>query len=194
MEPGKASSRRCAIYTRKSSEEGLEQDFNSLHAQREACESYIKSQQGEGWRLVKVAYDDGGLSRDRRISFRTECLRTAERELRRWRSSRQFERPGSSPSQRRARKIPSRHVARAQASPLEAESFIAHTANQDSGSISVVLQQEPDPSPANGGPDNACDAILDWSADFPLYRSPPNRSRPHCRGCRWCAIRRRLPW
>jgi site-specific DNA recombinase len=62
MEPGKASSRRCAIYTRKSSEEGLEQDFNSLHAQREACELYIKSQQGEGWRLVKAAYDDGGLS------------------------------------------------------------------------------------------------------------------------------------
>jgi site-specific DNA recombinase len=62
MEPGKASSRRCAIYTRKSSEEGLEQDFNSLHAQREACESYIKSQQGEGWRLVKTPYDDGGLS------------------------------------------------------------------------------------------------------------------------------------
>ena len=62
MEPGKVSSRRCAIYTRKSSEEGLEQDFNSLHAQREACESYIKSQQGEGWRLVKTAYDDGGLS------------------------------------------------------------------------------------------------------------------------------------
>jgi site-specific DNA recombinase len=62
MEPGKASSRRCAIYTRKSSEEGLEQDFNSLHAQREACGSYIKSQQGEGWRLVKISYDDGGLS------------------------------------------------------------------------------------------------------------------------------------
>jgi site-specific DNA recombinase len=62
MEPGKASSRRCAIYTRKSSEEGLEQDFNSLDAQREACESYVKSQQGEGWRLVKTAYDDGGLS------------------------------------------------------------------------------------------------------------------------------------
>ena len=62
MEPGKASSRRCAIYTRKSSEEGLEQDFNSLYAQREACESYVKSQQGEGWRLVKTAYDDGGLS------------------------------------------------------------------------------------------------------------------------------------
>jgi len=41
---------RCAVYTRKSSEHGLEQDFNSLHAQREACESFIKSQQGEGWR------------------------------------------------------------------------------------------------------------------------------------------------
>jgi site-specific DNA recombinase len=62
MKPAKASSRRCAIYTRKSSEEGLEQDFNSLHAQREACEAFIKSQTGEGWRLVKTAYDDGGLS------------------------------------------------------------------------------------------------------------------------------------
>ncbi len=57
-----ASLRRCAIYTRKSSEEGLEQDFNSLHAQREACEAFIKSQAGEGWRLIKTAYDDGGLS------------------------------------------------------------------------------------------------------------------------------------
>jgi site-specific DNA recombinase len=62
MEPAKASSRRCAIYTRKSSEEGLEQDFNSLQAQREACEAFIKSQTGEGWRLVKTACDDGGLS------------------------------------------------------------------------------------------------------------------------------------
>ena len=63
MEPGKpVSIRRCAIYTRKSSEEGLEQDFNSLHAQREACEAFIKSQTGEGWRLIKTAYDDGGLS------------------------------------------------------------------------------------------------------------------------------------
>src|SRR5215469_8519767 len=53
---------RCAVYTRKSSEEGLEQDFNSLHAQREACEAFIRSQQGEGWRLVETAYDDGGLS------------------------------------------------------------------------------------------------------------------------------------
>jgi site-specific DNA recombinase len=54
--------RRCAIYTRKSTEEGLEQDFNSLHAQREACEAFIKSQAGEGWRLIKTAYDDGGFS------------------------------------------------------------------------------------------------------------------------------------
>jgi DNA invertase Pin-like site-specific DNA recombinase len=63
MEPGKpVSIRRCAIYTRKSSEEGLERDFNSRHAQREACEAFIKSQSGEGWRLIKTAYDDGGLS------------------------------------------------------------------------------------------------------------------------------------
>src|SRR6202171_2623594 len=53
---------KCAIYTRKSSEEGLEQDFNSLHAQREACAAFIKSQAAEGWRLVKTADDDGGLS------------------------------------------------------------------------------------------------------------------------------------
>src|SRR5271166_137905 len=62
MEQSKSKARRCAIYTRKSSEEGLEQDFNSLHAQREACEAFIKSQAGEGWRLVKTAYDDGGVS------------------------------------------------------------------------------------------------------------------------------------
>jgi len=54
--------RRCAIYTRKSSEEGLEQSFNSLDAQREACEAYIASQKHEGWMLVTTAYDDGGLS------------------------------------------------------------------------------------------------------------------------------------
>jgi len=53
---------RCAIYTRKSSEEGLDQDFNSLHAQREACEAYIASQKHEGWCLVKTHYDDGGFS------------------------------------------------------------------------------------------------------------------------------------
>ena len=54
--------RRCAIYTRKSSEEGLDQTFNSLDAQREACEAYIKSQSHEGWKLVKAPYDDGGFS------------------------------------------------------------------------------------------------------------------------------------
>lgn len=54
--------RRCAIYTRKSSEEGLEQSFNSLDAQREACEAYIASQRHEGWLLIPTAYDDGGLS------------------------------------------------------------------------------------------------------------------------------------
>jgi DNA invertase Pin-like site-specific DNA recombinase len=53
---------RCAVYTRKSSEEGLEQEFNSLHAQREACESYIASQRSEGWVLVRDHYDDGGIS------------------------------------------------------------------------------------------------------------------------------------
>src|SRR6516225_705347 len=63
MEPGKpVSIRRCASYTRKSSEEGLEQDFNSLHAQREACEAFIRSQAGEGWKLIKTHYDDGGIS------------------------------------------------------------------------------------------------------------------------------------
>ncbi len=53
---------RCAIYTRKSSEEGLEQDFNSLDAQREACAAYVASQKGEGWKLVPECYDDGGRS------------------------------------------------------------------------------------------------------------------------------------
>ena len=53
---------RCAIYARKSSEEGLEQDFNSLDAQREACAAYILSQASEGWKLLPENYDDGGLS------------------------------------------------------------------------------------------------------------------------------------
>jgi site-specific DNA recombinase len=53
---------RCAIYTRKSSEEGLEQSFNSLDAQREACEAYILSQRHEGWRMLPARYDDGGYS------------------------------------------------------------------------------------------------------------------------------------
>src|SRR5437764_8521630 len=53
---------RCAIYTRKSSEEGLEQEFNSLQAQREACEAFISSQRQEGWSCLPQAYDDGGRS------------------------------------------------------------------------------------------------------------------------------------
>jgi len=53
---------RCAIYTRKSSEDGLEQEFNSLDAQREACAAYIASQKHEGWVLLPEHYDDGGLS------------------------------------------------------------------------------------------------------------------------------------
>ena len=53
---------RCAVYTRKSSEDGLEQDFNSLDAQREACEAYIASQRHEGWELLPDRYDDGGIS------------------------------------------------------------------------------------------------------------------------------------
>src|SRR5437870_7122947 len=53
---------RCAIYTRKSSEEGLEQEFNSLQAQREACEAFINSQRHEGWVCLPTAYGDGGFS------------------------------------------------------------------------------------------------------------------------------------
>jgi DNA invertase Pin-like site-specific DNA recombinase len=62
MPPGDRSRKRCAIYTRKSSEEGLEQEFNSLQAQSEACEAYIRSQHHEGLVLVRTRYDDGGFS------------------------------------------------------------------------------------------------------------------------------------
>lgn len=57
-----ASQLRCAVYTRKSSDEGLEQEYNSLHTQRDACEAYAKSQKHEGWNLVSTRYDDGGIS------------------------------------------------------------------------------------------------------------------------------------
>ena len=53
---------RCAVYTRKSSEEGLDMEFNSLDAQREACEAYIASQRAEGWVALRDRYDDGGFS------------------------------------------------------------------------------------------------------------------------------------
>src|SRR5919202_1386305 len=62
MRPDKPKALRCTIYTRKSTEHGLEQEFNSLDNQREAAEAYIKSQAHEGWRLLPAAYDDGGFS------------------------------------------------------------------------------------------------------------------------------------
>lgn len=62
MTAAKPKLRRCAIYTRKSTDEGLEQDFNSLDAQREACEAYIRSQASEGWKPIPTRYDDGGYS------------------------------------------------------------------------------------------------------------------------------------
>jgi len=54
--------KNCAIYTRKSTDEGLDQDFNTLHAQREACEAYITSQRAEGWQALTEQYNDGGYS------------------------------------------------------------------------------------------------------------------------------------
>lgn len=62
MTAANAKTLRCAVYTRVSTDAGLEQDFNSLDAQREACEAYIKSQTHEGWRLIKGHFDDGGFS------------------------------------------------------------------------------------------------------------------------------------
>ena len=62
MKPIVPKPQRCAIYTRKSTEHNLDLEFNSLDAQREACEAYIKSQAHEGWRLVPDRYDDGGVS------------------------------------------------------------------------------------------------------------------------------------
>jgi DNA invertase Pin-like site-specific DNA recombinase len=60
--PASTKKLRCAVYTRKSTDEGLDKEFNSLDAQREACESYIASQRAEGWVLVRDRYDDGGFS------------------------------------------------------------------------------------------------------------------------------------
>jgi predicted site-specific integrase-resolvase len=60
--PSPPKAQRCAIYTRKSTEHNLDLAFNSLDAQREACEAYIKSQAHEGWKLIRTHFDDGGLS------------------------------------------------------------------------------------------------------------------------------------
>src|SRR6195952_5772060 len=62
MKPTLPRPKRCAIYTRKSTEHNLDLEFNSLDAQREACEAYIKSQSHEGWRLVPGDFNDGGIS------------------------------------------------------------------------------------------------------------------------------------
>jgi site-specific DNA recombinase len=62
IQPAPRKTARCAIYTRKSTEHNLDLELNSLDAQREACEAYIKSQAHEGWRLIRTRYDDGGLS------------------------------------------------------------------------------------------------------------------------------------
>ena len=60
--PAKVKKLRCAVYTRKSTEEGLDKEFNTLDAQRDACEAYVASQRAEGWVLVRDRYDDGGFS------------------------------------------------------------------------------------------------------------------------------------
>jgi DNA invertase Pin-like site-specific DNA recombinase len=60
--PASVTRKRCAVYTRKSTDEGLDKEFNTLDAQREACEAYIASQRAEGWVLVRDRYDDGGFS------------------------------------------------------------------------------------------------------------------------------------
>lgn len=65
---------RCAIYTRKSSDEGLDQDFNSLDAQHEACAAYIASQRHEGWVTDKTRYDDGGISSGTLDRLALQCL------------------------------------------------------------------------------------------------------------------------
>jgi hypothetical protein len=77
----KAPVRRCAVYTRKSSEEGLEQDFNSLHAQREACEAFIRSQRGEGWRLIETAYAFSLLDPNRELFSTNREISSMNREI-----------------------------------------------------------------------------------------------------------------
>ncbi|WP_456305577.1 recombinase family protein [Falsiroseomonas ponticola] len=60
--PATTKKLRCAVYTRKSTDEGLDKEFNTLDAQREACEAFVASQRAEGWVLVRDRYDDGGFS------------------------------------------------------------------------------------------------------------------------------------
>jgi site-specific DNA recombinase len=79
MKPGAAKHVHCAIYTRVSTDQGLEQDFNSLDAQYEACQAYIRSQAHAGWTLVRAKYDDGGFSggTTERPPY-SACLKTCE--------------------------------------------------------------------------------------------------------------------
>ena len=81
---------RCAIYTRKSTEEGLEQEFNSLDAQREACAAYIPSQKHEGWTARSDRYDDGGYSGGRWTALPSASCSPTSRPARsiRWSSTR----------------------------------------------------------------------------------------------------------
>ena len=60
--PASVRKLRCAVYTRKSTDEGLEKEFNTLDAQRDACEAFVASQRAEGWTLVRDRYDEGGFS------------------------------------------------------------------------------------------------------------------------------------
>ena len=62
MSPAPQAKLRCALYTRKSTDEGLDQAYNSLHAQRDACQAYVLSQAGERWTALATLYDDGGFS------------------------------------------------------------------------------------------------------------------------------------
>jgi DNA invertase Pin-like site-specific DNA recombinase len=66
MKTERSNPLRCAIYTRVSTDQGLEQDFNSLDAQHDASQAYIRSQQHAGWTMVRSKYDDGGFSGDAR--------------------------------------------------------------------------------------------------------------------------------
>jgi hypothetical protein len=90
---------RCAIYTRKSSEEGLEQEFNSLQAQREACEAFITSQRHDGWVCLRAGYDDGAFSG---ATMGRPALQRLLRSLRISRPSDPRAREGSGPGRRPA--------------------------------------------------------------------------------------------
>ena len=77
MKTGRSKQVRCAIYTRVSTDQGLEQDFNSLDAQYDASQAYIRSQQHAGWTMVRSKYDDGGFSGAIPTAPRgRDCLRT----------------------------------------------------------------------------------------------------------------------